>query len=444
MADGPGPNRAQERLLHGLLTLDLEFRIGRGESPDPLAYLERFPEYSTAILEVFADFGHGQAQAPLPEHRNQHSRPGYSGGKPGAGHAIRGGAAAGRAQLRRARGLAVGRLRDLRRARPGRHGRRLPGAEAGAEPALRLKMILAGPHAGSAAAARFRTEAEAVARLRHPNIVQIYHVGEADGLPFLELEYLPGGSLDRALDGTPTAPDEAARLVEALARAIAEAHGKGIVHRDLKPANVLLDADGSPKIADFGLAKLLDSDSDLTRTQTVLGSPSYMAPEQAEGRSHLAGPATDVYALGAILYELLTGRPPFRAATALETLAQVKSTEPVPPSRLQPGLPRDLETICLKCLEKAPGAAVRPGRATWPRICAASWRASRSWPARAGLGAGLEMGPAAAGPRGGAGRQRDGPRPASERGPLPQLAAPVHAAADPGGRGSGRRPRASW
>jgi tetratricopeptide (TPR) repeat protein len=215
-------------------------------------------------------------------------------------------------------------------------------------------MILAGPHAGTAISARFRAEAEMIARLQHPDIVQIYHVGEADGLPFLELEYLPGGSLDKVLDGTPVPPKEAARLIETLARAIAEAHRQGIIHRDLKPANILLDAAGHPKVADFGLAKLLDSDAGLTRSRAVIGSPSYMAPEQAEGLAQAIGAATDVYALGAILYELLTGRPPFHAATALETLAQVKLNDPVPPSRVQPGLPRDVETICLHCLEKSP------------------------------------------------------------------------------------------
>ena len=135
---------------------------------------------------------------------------------------------------------------------------------------------------------------------------------------------------------------------------MAEAHRLGVVHRDLKPANVLLAADGTPKITDFGLAKMLDSESGLTRTDLILGSPSYMAPEQAEGHAREAGPAVDVYALGTILYELLTGRPPFRGATALETLEQVKGSDPVPPSRLVPKLPRDIETICLKCLPKEP------------------------------------------------------------------------------------------
>ena len=216
-------------------------------------------------------------------------------------------------------------------------------------------MILAGAHAGPEDVARFLTEAEAIARLQHPSIVQIHHIGDADGLPFLELEYVAGGSLDRQLDGTPWPPTRAARLAEQLARGIAEAHRLGIVHRDLKPANVLLAADGTPKVSDFGLAKMLDSQSALTRSESVMGSPSYMAPEQAQGRAKEAGAAVDVYAVGAILYELLTGRPPFRGTTALETLEQVKTTEPVAPSRLVPGVPRDIETICLKCLQKEPG-----------------------------------------------------------------------------------------
>ena len=208
-----------------------------------------------------------------------------------------------------------------------------------------LKMILAGAHADPVAAVRFLAEAEAVARLQHPNIVQIHEVGEPDGLPFLALEYVEGGSLAGALDGTPWPARRAATLVEALARGVADAHRLGIVHRDLKPANVLLAADGTPKVTDFGLAKVLDAESGLTATESILGTPSYMAPEQAAGKAKQVGPPADVYALGAILYELLTGRPPFRATTVLETLEQVKTAEPVPPSRLLPGLPRDLETI---------------------------------------------------------------------------------------------------
>jgi WD40 repeat protein len=214
-----------------------------------------------------------------------------------------------------------------------------------------LKMVLAGGHAGPDDLARFRGEAEAVARLKHPNVVQVYDVGEASGLPYFSLEFVEGGSLDRKLAGTPLPPTEAAALVETLARAMATAHAAGLVHRDLKPANVLLTEDGTPKVTDFGLAKRLDA-AGPTATGAVMGTPSYMAPEQAGGKSKDIGPLTDVYALGAILYECLTGRPPFKAATALDTILQVVSDEPVPPSHLQPNTPRDLETICLKCLHK--------------------------------------------------------------------------------------------
>jgi WD40 repeat protein len=224
-----------------------------------------------------------------------------------------------------------------------------------------LKMILAGEYAGERDVARFRTEAEAVARLQHPNIVQIFEVGEHDGHPYFSLEFVDGGSLAQKLDGTPLPPQQAARLVETLARAMHAAHQAGVVHRDLKPANVLLTADGTPKITDFGLAKKVGGEpgastpGGLTGSNAIMGTPSYMAPEQAGGDSKKVGPVADVYALGAILYELLTGRPPFKASTPLDTVLQVVSDEPVPPRRLQPKTPRDLETICLKCLQKAPG-----------------------------------------------------------------------------------------
>ena len=217
-----------------------------------------------------------------------------------------------------------------------------------------LKMIRSGRLAGARDLGRFLVEAESMARLRHPNVVQVNSFGEWEGLPYLDLEYVDGGSLADALDGTPRPPREAAALIETLARAIHEAHRLGIIHRDLKPGNIMLTADGIPKITDFGLAKALNIGSDLTATEEVLGTPSYIAPEQAGGQAKQAGPAADVYALGAILYELITGRPPFKGTTVQETLEQVRTAEPVAPSRLQPKLPRDLETICLTCLRKEP------------------------------------------------------------------------------------------
>ena len=236
-----------------------------------------------------------------------------------------------------------------------------------------LKMIKAGDLAGPEDVLRFQAEARAIANLQHPGIVQIYEVGEHDGRPFLALEFVDGISLETRISQAPLPPTFAAGLVQTLAHAIHYAHTQQIVHRDLKPANILLslnrvppESPGSalsggtrfndiahPKVTDFGLAKRLDG-AGQTHTGAVLGTPSYMAPEQATGNSAAIGPATDVYALGAILYEAITGRPPFKAATALETLDQVKRTEPVSPRRLQPQTPLDLETICLKCLHKEP------------------------------------------------------------------------------------------
>ncbi|MFO0809241.1 MAG: serine/threonine-protein kinase [Gemmataceae bacterium] len=275
-----------------------------------------------------------------------------------------------------------------------------------------LKMVIGGAHSGSESFGRFRAEAEAVAALQHPNIVQVYEVGTAGETPYFSLEYLDGGSLDKKLAGTPLPPREAAELVRTLARAVQHAHDHGIVHRDLKPANVLLSGARSqesgvgnpgseptpdtwlltPKVTDFGLAKQMNSDSGQTRSGAILGTPSYMAPEQAAGDTKTVGPPVDIYALGAILYECLTGRPPFRAPTPLDTVLQVMNEEPVPPTKLQAKTPRDLETVCLKCLHKKPerryasaselgddlqryldGDPIRARPASWPERVR-SWR----------------------------------------------------------------------
>src|SRR5262245_48592430 len=259
----------------------------------------------------------------------------------------------------------------------------------GLERPVALKMILSGEHAGPVERDRFRREAQAVAALQHPNIVQIYDVGEAEGRPYLAFEYVVGGTLADYLDGQPWPAKPAADLVEAIARGIHFAHLQGIVHRDLKPANVLMGTAeaGSraakrktvdplyrlhaaairvPKITDFGLAKRVEPDSswsddsnrtaaaDRTRTGAVVGTPSYLAPEQAAGKNRSVGPPADIYALGTILYELLTGRPPFRAETPRDTVLQLMGDDPVPPAHLNRKVPRDLQTVCLKSLQKDP------------------------------------------------------------------------------------------
>jgi serine/threonine-protein kinase len=337
-----------------LIYAELLLREKHGEHPRLEEFLARFPKFADIL----------RRQIGLHRALCSESLAGHEGGMPPDGFS----------DARASRGG----YEFVREVGRGGTGVVYEARQAGVNRAVALKLLSAGQHAGPEQLARFHAEAELVGRLQHPHIVQIYEAGEQDGFPFLALEFMNGGSLRNRLNGAPQSPVWSARLVELLARAVHEAHQAGVIHRDLKPGNVLFtsgtaadsrfrapDASWSsgeiPKIADFGLAKALGvsdnahaSDS-LTRTGDILGTPSYMSPEQAAGRTDEIGPATDIYALGAMLYEMLTGRPPFQGVTVLETLQHLAADEPVSPSRLQPRLPRDLEIICLKCLEKTVG-----------------------------------------------------------------------------------------
>ncbi len=217
-----------------------------------------------------------------------------------------------------------------------------------------LKMLKLGALAGDEALRRFENEAKVVARLDHPHIVPIYEVGNQDGNRYFSMKLVPGSSLDRRLSAYANDPAAAAKLMVTIAEAVHHAHQRGILHRDLKPSNILLDERGRPHVSDFGLAKRLESDDGLTVSGAVLGTPAYMAPEQAAGTMRLATTLSDVYGLGAVLYALLTGKAPFEGRTPLETLDRVRQRSAIPPSRLNPKIPRDLDVICLKCLEKNP------------------------------------------------------------------------------------------
>ncbi|MFN4257853.1 MAG: protein kinase domain-containing protein, partial [Gemmataceae bacterium] len=339
------PLTEQPEAVVDLIAHEILLREANGEHPEPGEYRERFPQLETAVRRQFELL---RSLPPLPPTQHPSARlsawsvgPGWSNdGTLSLPAAMSWPVIPGYVVLEE---LGRGGMGVVYKAQQQRLNR-----------IVALKMILSGAHASREELDRFRMEATAVAQIQHPNIVQIHEIGEHDGRPYFSMEFVDGANLSEQLADNPLPPRQAAELVETLARAIEVAHQRGIIHRDLKPGNILLTAGGMPKITDFGLAKRLDAQTGHTQTGDILGTPDYMAPEQAAGRIKELGPSTDVYALGAILYHCLTGRPPFQAASILEVLEQVRTLEPLPPGELLLRLPRDLETICLKCLKKEP------------------------------------------------------------------------------------------
>jgi formylglycine-generating enzyme required for sulfatase activity len=329
-------------LLRELLALEVAYRVRRGEQIGLEEYCRRFPEFGVKLAPLLVGLLAEQAtlvakQSPVPNTvADSVPLPSALTGAPSIpGYDI---------------------LSELGK---GGQGVVYKAWHRGLKRLVALKMIRP-DQLSETEQTRFNTDAQTISQFQNPHIVQIYDIGEwkpegsGQSLPYFALEFCPGGSLARKLAATPQPPTDAAKIVETLSCAVQAAHDKNVIHRDLKPANVLLDADGRLKITDFGLAKKLDDDGQ-THDGAIKGTPSYMAPEQAAGRTEEVGTAADVYALGAILYECLTGRPPFRGATLLDTLELVRQREPVPPRELQPKTPRDLETVCLKCLHKERG-----------------------------------------------------------------------------------------
>jgi formylglycine-generating enzyme required for sulfatase activity/tetratricopeptide (TPR) repeat protein/tRNA A-37 threonylcarbamoyl transferase component Bud32 len=337
--------------LPGVINLiyqEVVLRVGCGEAPTLEEYLERFPEYQADLEALYAEEQAAARAAPAQETSPTRLPPALP-DSPTLTHAPTKHdfhAPTPGEELQGLGGYVI--LEELGR---GGMGVVYKAQQKALNRLVALKMILTGGETREEVG-RFLREAEAAAQLEHPNIIAVHEVGRRMGQPYFSLEYVGGGSLADRLRDAALEPRDAVRLLIPVARAIHFAHCRGIIHRDLKPSNILLTADGVPKISDFGLAKRVTDDSALTQVGAIVGTPSYMAPEQARGAGPAVGPAADVYGLGAVLYELLTGRPPFKAARALDTILQVLSDEPIPPRRLQPKLPRDLETICLKCLQK--------------------------------------------------------------------------------------------
>lgn len=325
------PEDTRPELLSELIPLERELLAGRGEAPDARDYLARFPDHARLIeglflapidpgLEATVVYPQGHRGCPPPPE----SRTSFG-------------------DYELLEEIARGGMGVVYKARQKRLKR-----------VVALKMILSGQFASASDRERFHQEAELAANLDHPHIVPIYEVGEHDGNHYFSMKLMDGGSLARRVRRDPADPKAAARLLVTVARAVDHAHQQGFLHCDLKPGNILLDAQGAPHVTDFGLARRFRDDSALTASGAVLGTPSYMAPEQASGRRQELTPAADVYGLGAILYELLTARPPFKAPTLMETVVQVLELEPQPPSQVRPDVPGELEKICLKCLEKSP------------------------------------------------------------------------------------------